>query len=717
MVCINNNIEWQKGAMPLETILQMGWDVHQEDENAIRFQFLRAALVSHRFASVVKEIRRQLVLRTHHHHPHPLAALSVTRCPWSRVAVWSPEALRRMRIDSSPKTMAALLNQYGEWMDYNMLTTLRRYERRLMIAPREGRARGPFTYQVLHRYQKRDGAEAASRRFLMLPDGRKALQFCCDFWTLQATAPNDTKITVLECGTFDESWRKWVLDIDAPHAEMLQAGLDVADSERCVRELAWEISRALHAMGFLHRPCPFAVLSRHNPDRKKCSWHVTLCAFAGYARWRDALRRVLDYGAQQSAPSWRMLPMVDDSTLRNSHSQYIQIWGSTKVEPGKPCDGRCFCDKGLWASVSTPIAIPTEHRMQLLGAATSLMLHDPWSIPFIGVTATSTLDVHERVLKDAPTASPAAAKRARIDAPPKTPFEKPGSPSWSDLPRCAAWMRSFVDATDGSTRLHTIPSMMDSRNWPRAAQRPGAKRLLYAQVSGCACCPRMLVGFNELHKHGSNTTMLYCFEDPAGHARMLMRCFSTHCLVSNDVERTKRLLEHGRLNANHGWIEIEESDWHVLQILRGDVAKKQVFVCDANRLAVDIQLAKRDQWIGALWHNTNMMACELPLPPPRSLEALLPVSGRIRIHFCARYQDEPPFCPRLLAAEKAVRRHKDPSLFLEPCVILFVEERSPRCAGVSMRVFMRCVHTECVRIGETPWTELSRSMLQSWSRP
>jgi hypothetical protein len=595
-------------------------------------------------------------------------------------------ALRRRPLAPPPSTMRRLLLQYAPLMAYRMAPALQQYERLTGQAPRPGRMRPPFTYQIVTRPPPpRTGT---ARQFVMLHDAQQALQFVHDVHAVQQRTPVADMISVNECGAFDGAWRKMVLDIDAPiQALDADARLGASDPQALtvqVRGLAEAIAQALHRAGLVPRPCPFAITSRHIPGRK-CSWHVTLCAWAGYARWRNALRHVLQTLAHEE---WPLLRFVDPAVLANSRSQYIQIVGSTKVNADAPGDGRCFRDEGLWASATTRIQVPDT---TLFLAASSLMLHDPWSVPFCALRGRSTLDPEEHVLKEHAEASPPTKRSSapiRIDPP--TKCLRPADPivqrlllTWDALPTHCDWMRRFV--VDDDTRLHWIPSNADPVNRPFAA-RDARQVLLHAQVRRCARCPHAWVQLGKHMRH-SNTTMLYCFIDARHVPRMLMRCFSTSCGDAGQTNPPKK-----------DWIEIKEEHWHrtlpsPLRLLAPTTPRKPV---DWGVLPPPIAA-----WMRAPWADLF----EYPLPATTPSPLLAREEGVVRVRVCGT-TPTPPFCPRNLHR----RLCHAPDAFLEPYVVWIGEQRLPTCAGRSYRLFLRCVHPDCVGSGAA-WTELTRASL------
>jgi hypothetical protein len=660
-------------------------DGDAERNDAVCAQCMRVVWVARRFDALREEARRRVVARR---RPPLLATLATTAAPWARALVArsallhadEPLPLAKEEEEEAPADMRRLMARYAGWMHFDLQRTLQLYEQRLQQKKRPHRDRGPYTYQLvmrervadasrLKRRAVRDG-EAESRRFLTLPDPHAAMRFVLDFQAVQPRTPLPQQISVNECGTHDATWRKWVLDIDASEERVRAAefSTDVEALHVAVLDLASAIADALHRRGFLARPCPFAVLSRHTLP-KKYSWHVTLCAFASYAQWTHALRLVLEHDVRPDEQAWAMARFIDDKVLANTRSQYMQIMGSTKVVAGVPATGRCFLDEGVYASTLEPIPLPPAQRAALMAAATSCMLHDPWSQPFVGLARTSYLDAEEQTLKtsllDAPPPPPPSKKRKQRDA---HPTEKDAAPhrhtkdkeeealSMDALP---AWMRSLVHhPTDNKkTTLRRIPSMDKLAYRPLNRLPAEHTVLLYAHVSGAACCPHALVHEKRLHRHRSDNAMLYCCAAP--HPRMLMRCFSTHCPP--------------------GWVELHETHGARLETLRTPSVQWD---------ALPPALAA---WMRAPWRDATLTPVETPNPP----------CAATRIHVRATCTPL-PFSPRCLVRDR--RRVPPPTTAGEEGTVVVTEHRNPTIRGVSYRLWVHCP--------SEGWTELTRSALQ-----
>ena len=684
-------------------------------------QAMRLALASARLRGLFAEDARAALVALacrRAQSKSPLAALAVTRCLWARAALARRILLAREDEEEEDPfegltCLPQLESRLAAWMQPRLAATLPIYERRLQLEPSADRTRSPFTYQ----HARREGKEGGLfRRFLMLADAHEALCFVHAFWQLQRAAPRHEQITLLECGSYDGTWRKWILDVDAPLAELRNAGLSTDPDVLwvAVLDLAQAVSRTLCERGYLAEPCPFAIVSRHVPERK-CSWHVTLCALADYATWRKAMGDVERVAAQkrEEAGEWALMPFVDQATLRNSHSQYMQVWGSTKATA---CDGNCFRSEGVWGSAEEPLfffdeADATPHQRRLFVAATGLNLHDPWSRPFVGLAAASEVDPGgERVLKLAqPPQPPQPPPRPRATA---ASHSKPSGPSsssepvakahWGGLPAEAAWMRAFVD--DGhSTRLHYIPSMANPANVPDTVAK--ARNVwVHAQVSRYTCCPRLLLGAHSLIHQHSNTGMLYCFEDAHGRPRLWIRCFSTKCLADARRDRQRE----------RGWTEVLEED---LLLLRRQPPPPSPAPAPA---AAEPAAPEKKEWTDGIppsqveWISAPWKALQAEFAPRMDERREVPhclCQPFVVVKLYASVARCGWLCPRLLVSERVRRVHAAGGEEGDYRVLV-AEQSSPKCAGRSYRLFVRCMHPDCAHLrASDPWVELTRLTL------
>ena len=67
----------------------------------------------------------------------------------------------------------------------------------------------------------------------------------------------------------------------------------------------------------------------------------------------------------------------------------MQVRGSTKVAPGAKADGHFFRDVGLFDGQGLRVEVAPERFSILFYAATSVVVHDPWSLPFVPCQAQS----------------------------------------------------------------------------------------------------------------------------------------------------------------------------------------------------------------------------------------------------------------------------------------------------------------------------------------
>ena len=645
-------------------------DTDSDWSDAVRTQCVRLLCVSSRFDALREQVRHRMVSHALRRQPDPLAALATTSAPWARAVVAKHATLSSpvTHHTDPPASMAQLFERYRECMDFDLPRTLRRYESRLQQKTRPQRDRGPYTYQIVMRERIPDpsrvkqrrvsNGEAESRRFLTLNDPLAAMRFVLDFQAVQRHTPLERQISVNECGSHDGAWRKWVLDIDASEERIRASNFstDVEALHVAVLDLAEAIAAALHRRGFLTRPCPFAVLSRHSLPRKY-SWHVTLCAFASYPQWTRALRTVLEFDVQPESQTWAMARFIDEKVLANTRSQYMQIMGSTKVVAGVPGTGLCFRDEGLYYATMRPVPMPKAHRASLMAAATSCMLHDPWSQPFVGLARESQLDAEEQVLKRIVDETFPSKNRTKRTAPPCDDAHDAlrRRAKTEGLDRLPAWMRGLVHVP-GQTTLGHIPSMDNPEHRPRSLPKAHTV-LLYAHVRGAACCPNALVNEGRLHRHTSDNAMLYACEAP--HPRMLMRCFSTRCA--------------------RGWVELSEA--HLDQL-------KRLTEASADTVRWDALPASVAAWMRAPWIDTPLSPASEPNPPCPTTRVLLRATCAVM-----------PFSPQRLCTEGL----RAPTA--EGGTIAVIERRMPNVHGVTYRLWAHC--------RSEGWTELTQSALRT----
>ena len=283
--------------------------------------------------------------------------------------------------------------------------------------------------------------------------------------------------------------------------------------------MACNTAKCLWEMGHLHQPCHFAVTTRHSP--KKMSWHITLCALAPHERWRSVLME-MEEKFEVVTKLGRMYSYVDKGTKNNSKSQYMQARGSTKVAAGVKADGNLFKDAGLFRGDGEAVAIPEDRHSILFYAVTSVVVHDPWSIPFarqptnkndevVGQKRKKTSQKKEVAKK--PQKEVVVRKPSAIDIAKEEGLQISAITDWDMIPANeAAWMRKLVERSDGTTRLISIPSMAEPQHWCSEvvgilnAGRGNVK--LYCKVEYPVLCPKYLKAKKIGYQHGSTNGMM-----------------------------------------------------------------------------------------------------------------------------------------------------------------------------------------------------------------
>ena len=236
---------------------------------------------------------------------HPFDALALSSCNLERhclmqLILREPECL--------PPSGAMLMQTINDMSDLVAIFCDK------MSSTLTGVTRTPYTYQFVERAKARQdekranvNGEVAQRVFMSFANAGLALNFFETWLHAQARTEFQRATCLLECGTHDDTLRKWVLDVDASVTELKKASMwpakGGAELHALTMAMAVSVSTALHELGFLHRPCHFAVTSRHTP--KKMSWHITLDALASHERWREALT------ALESKQLGRMYEFVD----------------------------------------------------------------------------------------------------------------------------------------------------------------------------------------------------------------------------------------------------------------------------------------------------------------------------------------------------------------------------------------------------------------------
>jgi len=262
------------------------------------------------------------------------------------------------------------------------------------------------------------------------------------------------------------------------------------------------------------------------------------------------------------------------------------------VYAGKESDGNCFKFEGVFTPQMSRVAVPAT-SIGWVFAVTSLVVHDPWSLPFVSVSSRQSdgcliqnhyiPELLKRAAAPAATVGNATAHYDEVvlkeaygqqQAREKDWVAKKiggASCSWGLLTASQKWMMHFVMGADGGTLLKKIPSMAKRENWCDSVIRMlnperGCHILVYAHVERCAFCPVIFLASGEMHRHHSNNAMLFCVEDTElGVCRMFMRCFSQKCKAIHSQTWCGGKGSDGRLICKrvkaNGWVEIKEEDW------------------------------------------------------------------------------------------------------------------------------------------------------------
>lgn len=432
------------------------------------------------------------------------------------------------------------------------------FKERMMTTLKAVGVRTPYTYQMV----QRKGLETR-RVFIAFPNAASALHFIEGWMYVQMQECRrmhyDEMTCMQECGSCDETLRKWVMDVDASHADLRTRGFGDDGLHEQVMTMAKNVAHALWEMGFLYRPCHFTVTTRHSA--KKMSWHITLNALASHEGWRSAILAMEQkYTAKQLGA---MYQFVDESTKKNSKSQYMQIRGSTKVLGGVKGDGNVFREVGLFDGNGVQVEIPAGRHSILFYAASSVVIHDPWSLPFSTVPA----------MVVAPKKQPAPQvtyhnKRKRDDGVSKKDEDLVIQPitTWDAIPRDeTVWIKGLLERKDGETRLISIPSMSVPEYWcSTVVKMVNAGRgqvRLYAKVLNPGPCPKYLKAKKQVHQHGTNHSMVMVVEEARAECkgtsfRMFERCFSEKCRSMQCPH-----------NAG-AWVELDKGDYVLFRALQ-----------------------------------------------------------------------------------------------------------------------------------------------------
>jgi len=307
------------------------------------------------------------------------------------------------------------------------------------------------------------------------------------------------------------------------------------------------------------------------------SWHITLHALASHDVWRSSICKLdAHYKANRGArEEWLMYKYVDETTKRNSKGQYMQILGSTKVKPGCAQEGHFFRMDGLFDCDGRPLLLPSPSPLSLSScgiimayAATSIVIHDPWSIPFTQASSFIGFDDSKKRKpsmdsnKKPITKKPTTATTNKNDSNESDESAIKAKASWAELPEePRKWMVDFVRGTP-----KYIPSMSKPSNWcgevTKLIETGRAKLLVYAYIDEPAVCPRFLKIKGAQYKHQNNEKcVVMCVEEAHTTCsrksyRMFMRCFSSTCKALTSPRYAQ------------GWIEVTYDDYRQLQTLK-----------------------------------------------------------------------------------------------------------------------------------------------------
>ena len=471
------------------------------------------------------------------------------KCMWTRAALMHIMALHSpppiSDLERAASTLWNVERRYS--LAWNMEEAQRRFLQRcapaLSLSERE-RARYMFHYakrETIDPFRSAKGKTKVKRHvngeivrnsFVAFRDATETLRFFSEWSAAEAAASLQTKTMVFECGSYaSDIARKWVVDVDADLSKLSpEMQHDWSSGHDAVVAFALAMSKKLHHLKYLHRPCHFAITSRHVPQ-KKLSWHITLCALAPFPVWRKAMAAVV-------LPEYPMQAFVDEKILKNSKSQYMQIIGSTKVVMGQPGNGVCFEKVGLFDGKGGIIMMESQQE-HLFFAASSSMVHDPWSLPFL---AGFNHHHHKNDNNTTPNETTATKKKRAPPTDKKGVIKKPKKSECPPQP----WMRHLLAAKDGLTHFSTIPSMSDKNYWCPLISDATLK--FHACAVDAPLCVRTLASEQRVYRHGSDrNAMVMCTE-----TRMFMRCFSVKCKGLVCPPR--------RVAGGGGWIELFETD-------------------------------------------------------------------------------------------------------------------------------------------------------------
>jgi hypothetical protein len=221
-----------------------------------------------------------------------------------------------------------------------------------------------------------------------------------------------------------------------------------------------------------------------------------------------------------------------------------------------------------------------------------------------------------------------------------------------------------------------------------------------------------------------------------------MRCFSLTCKTLHPKENP-RFMENG-------WTEVVEDDLAVAVLKQRAAsavaasASASAATARADHDGLDMLVALLDEEEEAeeedamaqaqdLWKTAAVPAQQAEwmrraLGGPRTLRQLCPLTAtlppcigplialrRATVRLHASLPEGLPFCPRWFVGDPPrFQPHAVRVMLRTPPTVLVVEERDPRCAGRSYRLFVLCPHPECAHLHRAGrvggWVELTRPM-------
>jgi len=415
--------------------------------------------------------------------------------------------------------------------------------------------------------------------FYCAPNAQHAALFYLNWAAVQQNGISSVKpknISMLsEFGVFNDKQhlRKWVLDIDAPVAElhkkkMLQHEGGYTDCEKDflngqVVMMGCGIAHTFQKYEVLDKLMHFTILTRHSAT--KMSWHVTLNALTFYDNWRHCIH-ILDSELIFQDPILRdMYGFTDKCIKNNSKGQPMQTLLSCKVKDLSTLNPFQFY--GIFNGLGQKIhldGVADEDSVKLLKyCASSMIINDPWCSVFKKVLVLDKEGAQKK--KEEKELLP--RKRTSRQLPEKNDGDmsllEPSKTvaqlcSWTSLPEREAWMRRLVSTAD--SELCFIPAMKRASNLcdsvARLLSTGLCEVLVHALVRNCGPCARYLKHSGKYHVHGSqNNCIVICIRQWSHEVRGEdFRCF-VYCMSA----KCKSAVPGG------GWVELKHCDYTVLK--------------------------------------------------------------------------------------------------------------------------------------------------------